>query len=117
MFHFFKRIFSVKKDIEFLSKCWKLQGRPIYAFVVREQHLRGPQRDELLELLSQFKQGHVDGIPVRMGRLQTLVASACIEHLDFLDAPNQRCVIASILFNQLLNTLTKISTLPNYIAN
>lgn len=76
---------DVKKDIEFLSKCWKLHGRPIYAFVVREQNLRGPQRNELLELLSQFKQGFVDNVPVKMGRLQTLVSSACIEHLDFLD--------------------------------
>lgn len=75
---------DVKKDIEFLSKCWKLHGRPIYAFIVREQNLRGPQRNELLELLSQFKQGFVDNVPVRMGRLQTLVSSACIEHLDFL---------------------------------
>ncbi len=47
--------------------------------------MRGPQRNELLELLSQFKQGRVNGVPVRMERLQTLISSACLEHLDFLD--------------------------------
>lgn len=76
---------DVRNDLEFLSKCWKLQGRPIYVFLIREQNLRGPQRNELLELLSQFKQGFVNGVPVRMERLQTLIPSACLEHLDFLD--------------------------------
>lgn len=76
---------DVRDDLEFLSKCWKLQGRPIYVFLIREQNLRGPQRNELLELLSQFKQGSVNGVPVRMERLQTLIPSACMEHLDFLD--------------------------------
>lgn len=76
---------DVRDDIQFLSKCWKLQGRPIYVFLIREQNLRDPQRSELLELLSQFKQGSVNGVPVRMERLQTLMPSACLEHLDFLD--------------------------------
>jgi phosphorylase kinase alpha/beta subunit len=76
---------DVKNDIGFLSKCWKLQGRPIYLFLIREQNLRSPQRNDLLELLSQFKQGNVNGTPVRMERLQTLLSSACLEHLDFLD--------------------------------
>ena len=76
---------DVRNDLEFLSKCWKLQGRPIYIFLIREQNLRGPHRNDLLELLSQIKQGRVNEVPVRMERLQTLVPSACLEHLDFLD--------------------------------
>jgi len=76
---------DVRNDLEFLSKCWKLQGRPIYIFLIREQNLRGPHRSDLLELLSQMKQGKVNDVPVRMERLQTLVPTACLEHLDFLD--------------------------------
>jgi len=82
---------DVKNDIEFLSKCWKLHGRPIYVFLIREQNLRGPQSNELLELLSQFKQGNVNGVPVRMERLQTLISSSCLEHLDFLDEDAENC--------------------------
>jgi phosphorylase kinase alpha/beta subunit len=63
---------DVRNDLEFLSKCWKLQGRPIYIFLIREQNLRGPHRSDLLELLSQMKQGKVNDVPVRMERLQTL---------------------------------------------
>ena len=76
---------DVKNDLEFLSKCWKLQGRPIYVFLIREHNLRGPQRYELLELLSQFKQGNVNGISVRIERLQTLTSAGCLEHLDFIN--------------------------------
>jgi phosphorylase kinase alpha/beta subunit len=76
---------DVRNDLEFLSKCWKLQGRPIYIFLIREQNLRGSQRHELLDMLSQFKQGKVNDVCVRMERLQTLISSASLEHLDFLD--------------------------------
>ncbi len=76
---------DVKNDLEFLSKCWKLQGRPIYVFLIREHNLRGPQRYELLELLSQFKQGNINGISVRIERLQTLTSAGCSEHLDFIN--------------------------------
>lgn len=32
-----------------------------------------------------YVKGAVNGVPVRMERLQTLIPSACMEHLDFLD--------------------------------
>lgn len=38
----------------------------------------------MLSLLSEFRTGFVDGVKVRLGRLQNLVASSCLEHLDFL---------------------------------
>ncbi|CAF4300977.1 unnamed protein product, partial [Adineta steineri] len=51
-------------DLEFITKCWRLKGRPIYVIMLRERHLR---------------------ICVRLERLQTAISSACIEHLDFLN--------------------------------
>ena len=40
----------------------------------------------MMKLLSEFKTGIVSGVKVRLGRLQNLIASSCIEHLDFIQA-------------------------------
>merc|ERR1719499_2403886 len=38
----------------------------------------------MLNFLAELKHGHCQGINVRLGRLQNLLSSSCIEHLDFL---------------------------------
>ncbi|XP_046550516.1 LOW QUALITY PROTEIN: phosphorylase b kinase regulatory subunit beta-like [Haliotis rubra] len=77
-----------KNDLAFLSKRWKLSGRLTWCMVIRENSIsklqRGHNFGEFLDLLSQFKKGSVDGIRVSLGRLQSFISSACIEHLDFL---------------------------------
>ncbi|KAK6186118.1 hypothetical protein SNE40_008216 [Patella caerulea] len=73
-----------RNDLEFLSNCWKLSGRPTWCMVIRENSIRGHNFGEFLDLLAQFKKGSVDGVRVRLGRLQSFIQSACIEHLDFL---------------------------------
>ncbi|WAR11576.1 KPBB-like protein [Mya arenaria] len=57
-------------DLTFLSKCWKLAGRPTFCMLIRENNIRGTNFTEFLELLAAFKSGDVDGIRVRVGRLQ-----------------------------------------------
>lgn len=52
--------------------------------VVTENNMRDPQFPVMLSLLSEFRTGYVDGVKVRLGRLQNLMASSCLEHLDFL---------------------------------
>ncbi|XP_056008769.1 phosphorylase b kinase regulatory subunit beta-like isoform X2 [Ostrea edulis] len=76
---------DLKNDLAFLSKCWKLSGRPTFCMIIRESNVRGPSFSEFLDLLAQFKRGDVDGVRVRMGKLQSLITSGCVEHLDFLD--------------------------------
>lgn len=76
---------DLKNDLAFLSKCWKLSGRPTFCMIIRESNVRGPNFEEFLNLLAQFKRGDVDGIRVRLGKLQSLITSGCVEHLDFLD--------------------------------
>ncbi|CAF0750479.1 unnamed protein product [Rotaria sordida] len=77
---------NIRSDFEFITKCWRLKGRPIYLMMLREHHLRGPQKSDLLELLTQIRQGKISSnIFVRLERLQTAISSACVEHLDFLN--------------------------------
>ncbi|CAF0813582.1 unnamed protein product [Adineta steineri] len=77
---------NIRSDFEFLTKCWRLKGRPIYLMMLRERHLRGPQKSDLLELLTSIRNGKLStNIFVRLERLQTAISSACIEHLDFLN--------------------------------
>lgn len=38
----------------------------------------------MVKLLAELRQGHCEGVKVKLGRLQNLITSACIEHLDFL---------------------------------
>lgn len=46
--------------------------------------MRDPQFKEMLDLLAMLKKGYCDGMKVRIGRLQNLISSSCIEHLDFM---------------------------------
>ena len=51
--------------------------------------MRDPQFKEMLDLLAMLKKGYCDGMKVRIGRLQNLISSSCIEHLDFVsDMPD-----------------------------
>ena len=43
----------------------------------------GTQASEMLDMLAMFKMGDCNGIRVRVDRLQTLIASSFVEHLDF----------------------------------
>ena len=45
---------------------------------------RDPQFPVMLSFLSELKTGTVDGVKVRLGRLQNLLSTSCVEHLDFL---------------------------------
>ncbi|ESP02603.1 hypothetical protein LOTGIDRAFT_224755 [Lottia gigantea] len=73
-----------RNDLQFLSKGWKLSGRPTWCMLIREDTIRGHNFGEFLDLLAQFKKGNVGGVRVQIGRLQSFISSACIEHLDFL---------------------------------
>lgn len=46
--------------------------------------MRDPQFKEMIDLLAMLKKGNCDGMKVRIGRLQNLLSSSCIEHLDFM---------------------------------
>ncbi|CDH93396.1 Phosphorylase b kinase regulatory subunit [Caenorhabditis elegans] len=54
--------------------------------VLREENVAGEYFDHILDLLVQLKNGHINGIRVRLGRVHQLLNSCCIEHIDFANS-------------------------------
>ncbi|MCL4124235.1 UNVERIFIED_CONTAM: hypothetical protein GTU68_045867, partial [Idotea baltica] len=79
---------DIKTELHFVGKYWRLSGRPTVCILIREEHMRDVNFRELLDLLAKLKTGYCDGLKVRTGRLQNLINSSCIEHLDFMTSLN-----------------------------
>uniref|UniRef100_A0A915E5Y7 Phosphorylase b kinase regulatory subunit n=1 Tax=Ditylenchus dipsaci TaxID=166011 RepID=A0A915E5Y7_9BILA len=79
---------DIKRDIEFVSRRWKLAGRPTFCMVLREENVVGEYFDNMLDLLVSLKNGFVNGIRVRIGRIHQLLNTGCLEHIDFVN-PNE----------------------------
>ncbi|GFW50474.1 probable phosphorylase b kinase regulatory subunit beta [Trichonephila clavipes] len=85
---------DIKNELHFVGKYWRMSGRPTVCILIREEHMRDVHFKEMLDLLAMLKKGDCDGLKIRTGRLQNLISSSCIEHLDFLhllspdDLPN-----------------------------
>ena len=78
---------NIKAELKFISRCWRLNGRPTFCILITEKDMRDPHFDVMRNFLADLRQGHCDGIKVRLGRVQSLLSGACIEHLDFLSGP------------------------------
>ncbi|XP_044266154.1 probable phosphorylase b kinase regulatory subunit beta isoform X5 [Tribolium madens] len=76
---------DIKTELQFVGKYWRLSGRPTVCLLIREEHMRDPQFKKMLDLLAMFKKGYCEGVKVRVGRLQNLISSSCVEHLDFMN--------------------------------
>ncbi|RZF33916.1 hypothetical protein LSTR_LSTR012258 [Laodelphax striatellus] len=88
---------DIKTELCFVSKYWRLSGRPTVCLLIREEHMRDPQFKQMLDLMAMLKKGYCDGIKVRIGRLQNLISSSCIEHLDFMNMIDPE----EVTFNQI----------------
>ncbi|KAH0952753.1 hypothetical protein HN011_010888 [Eciton burchellii] len=76
---------DIKTELQFVGKYWRLSGRPTVCLLIREEHMRDPQFKKMLDLFAMLKKGYCDKTKVRIGRLQNLISSSCIEHLDFIN--------------------------------
>ncbi|XP_068721668.1 phosphorylase b kinase regulatory subunit beta-like isoform X1 [Montipora capricornis] len=77
---------EIKTNLALTRNNWNMKGRPTLCLLLRERNLRGKQFHEALELLASFKRGFCGGVKVKLGRLQTLVSTAVVDHLDFIQA-------------------------------
>lgn len=75
---------EIKLNLALIRNNWNLKGRPTLCLLLREKTLRGKQFHQALELFASFKRGLCGGVKVRLGRLQTLISTAFIDHLDFI---------------------------------
>ncbi|XP_065068893.1 phosphorylase b kinase regulatory subunit beta-like isoform X1 [Rhopilema esculentum] len=75
---------GIKTILAFIRKRWNMQGRPTLCIILRDHNFRGSHFKEMLDFMAALKNGNVNGIRVLLGRLQTFVSTACVEHLDFI---------------------------------
>ncbi|VDN35650.1 unnamed protein product [Gongylonema pulchrum] len=64
---------EIKLNLEFMSKRWKLSGRPTFCMVLREENVSGEYFSHMLDLLIALKNGYVNGVRVRVGRVHVSV--------------------------------------------
>ena len=94
---------DIKSELKFVSRCWRLRGRPTVCILVTESHMKDPQFPVLLSFLSELRAGEIDGVKIRLGRLQNLISSSCVEHLDFLHHSEKEILFEGECFRQLEN--------------
>lgn len=75
---------DIKNALQFIKQCWKMQGRPLFLVLIREDNIKGSRFNPVLDMLASFKKGVIGGVKVHVDRLQTLISGAVVEQLDFL---------------------------------
>ncbi|XP_017281374.1 phosphorylase b kinase regulatory subunit beta isoform X2 [Kryptolebias marmoratus] len=75
---------DIKNALQFIKQCWKMQGRPLFLVLIREDNIKGSRFNPILDMLASFKKGIIGGVKVHVDRLQTLISGAFVEQLDFL---------------------------------
>ncbi|KAL3310293.1 hypothetical protein Ciccas_011144, partial [Cichlidogyrus casuarinus] len=75
---------EIKSEFAFLTKWWRMKGRPTFCLLLREDMMKGPQADQLIPFLVSIRNGNVHGSKIVLGRIQNFVNSGCVDHLDYL---------------------------------
>ncbi|XP_024151005.1 phosphorylase b kinase regulatory subunit beta isoform X2 [Oryzias melastigma] len=75
---------DIKNALQFIKQCWKMQGRPLFLVLIREDNIKGSRFNPVLDMLASFRKGFIGGVKVHVDRLQTLISGAFVEQLDFL---------------------------------
>ncbi|XP_063044513.1 phosphorylase b kinase regulatory subunit beta isoform X1 [Engraulis encrasicolus] len=75
---------DIKNILQFIKHSWKMQGRPLFIVLIREDNIKGSRFNPVLDMLAALKKGNIGGVKVHVDRLQTLISGAVVEQLDFL---------------------------------
>ncbi|KAK5606352.1 hypothetical protein CRENBAI_022882 [Crenichthys baileyi] len=61
---------DIKNALQFIKQCWKMQGRPLFLVLIREDNIKGSRFNPVLDMLASFKKGIIGGVKVHVDRLQ-----------------------------------------------
>ncbi|XP_067854028.1 phosphorylase b kinase regulatory subunit beta isoform X2 [Heptranchias perlo] len=75
---------DIKNLLQFTKQYWKMNRRPLFLVLIREDNIQGSRLNPILDMLAAFKNGIIGGVKVHVDRLQTLISGAVVEQLDFL---------------------------------
>lgn len=73
----------LKSEIAYLNRNWQQTGRPLLTLFLTHNMLK-VNREAILELMSAFRQGFCDDVPVKLGSVQILQHSSSLERIDNL---------------------------------
>jgi len=89
---------ELKRCLVFIRQYWNMRGRPTVCFLLKDHNFRGTHSSKMVDFMAQLKTGNVEGVKVKLGRLQTLTSTGCVEHLDYLKP--QHCAKISVISNE-----------------
>ncbi|XP_042196171.1 phosphorylase b kinase regulatory subunit beta isoform X3 [Callorhinchus milii] len=92
---------DIKNSLQFMKQSWKMNTRPLYLVLIREDNIKGSRFNPILDMLASFKKGNIGGVKVRVDRLQTLIAGATVEQLDFLRLSEEEDIPDFVHFKEL----------------
>ncbi|XP_075439606.1 phosphorylase b kinase regulatory subunit beta-like [Ascaphus truei] len=61
---------DIQNALQFIKQYWKMNGRPLFLVLIREDNIRGSRFNPILDMLASFKKGNVAGVKVHVDRLQ-----------------------------------------------
>lgn len=80
---------QIRSELAYVARQWRQLGRPTMTLLLTREMLGSTETDldtrsPLLSLIADFKSGKCNGVPVRLGRLQSFVLTAGSERIGFL---------------------------------
>jgi phosphorylase kinase alpha/beta subunit len=85
---------QLKGELTYIQKYWSDLGRPTLTLMLTRTMLETGS-EALLNLMQELKDGFFNGVRVKLGRLNQLILTACLERVDYLP---------EALFSRLSNT-------------
>ncbi|EDV24395.1 uncharacterized protein TRIADDRAFT_25466 [Trichoplax adhaerens] len=79
---------DIETDIGSLQAHWRLTGRPTITLPITATMLSvepGSDRPWIIKLITKMQLGYINGVRVRLGKLNDFLSTSCVKSLDFLE--------------------------------